>query len=580
MPNTVFPAGTFSESPQPVIRDGSLKTSPEVVLSGLSGFSALTPVLFEVGADLDRDTLPRDGGVSLQVFDRVTGARVPVITRVSLVADTLDVRFLRTPASTILQAFPQGKWEFSHRYVAVATNALKDRRGAPMTASAGVRAAIANPATGHADTLAFLQTRGIAPQTIVSFTEFTVRDEASATQPTLDTLARLSATEFGLRITDVNYFQNRSYAAIVKGMIELPDFTEEDGSVRFTPDATFRSQWIPFRLMLPRVDAGKRVPLALLAHGQGMLKEVPMITVAPALMKQGVAAFFIDMPLHGQRLVLDEDGRATDPSGLSDYFLLDFRNPRTSLQVAGSAHQILVEYYTALQTLRRVLPTLDVLPRAAGTPGDGIADIDTERVYFQAASLGTVFGTAFSALAPGLRGACLEMGGGGITSTLNNSGLLRLFHFHRIIPKALSSGDGALFLNVGLHIVDECDGLNFARRFRETVPPLAPRALALHYNLGDTVMPIESTLALASIARLPHVQFPGLESRPSQIHPLLNQTGGSVPDFEQGYGLIHNQKKAFFLDWSAEWSLQNLIYHGSKPDGSYQTRWLQQVLAP
>jgi uncharacterized protein len=72
-----------------------------------------------------------------------------------------------------------------------------------------------------------------------------------------------------------------------------------DNGIRYDLDLTLADRRVPALLLLPHAHAP--VPGALLLHGFGSRKERMTDTIGESLLRRGVAALSVDLPLHGAR---------------------------------------------------------------------------------------------------------------------------------------------------------------------------------------------------------------------------------------------------------------------------------------
>ena len=127
-----------------------------------------------------------------------------------------------------------------------------------------------------------------------------------------------------------------SILAVVRSARDVPN------GVRHDLDLVTLHERIPAVLLLPATDAP--APAALLLHGLGSEKERMGDTVGMALLRRGVAALALDLPMHGER---DDAGRRRE--AISD-------NPL----------QLIATWRAAIEEARLALDFLATHPRVDG----------------------------------------------------------------------------------------------------------------------------------------------------------------------------------------------------------------------
>ena len=91
-------------------------------------------------------------------------------------------------------------------------------------------------------------------------------------------------------------------------------------------------------LLLPHAE--EPVPAALLLHGLGSRKERMADTVGDGLMKCGIAALAVDLPLHGERAGTGDDLRSMSPMDLIGSWSEAVAEAQTSLAFLASHPRI------------------------------------------------------------------------------------------------------------------------------------------------------------------------------------------------------------------------------------------------
>jgi len=108
--------------------------------------------------------------------------------------------------------------------------------------------------------------------------------------------------------------------------------------VRYDIEIVDRVERVPAILIVPR--AHEPVPAALLLHGFGSRKELMADTMGDALVRNGVAALAMDLPLHGERSGSPQDLRSANPMRLISTWRSAVREVRLGLEYLASHEQI------------------------------------------------------------------------------------------------------------------------------------------------------------------------------------------------------------------------------------------------
>lgn len=497
--------------------------SPDIFAAN-HGFSVAAPIMLEVGQDFDNQSIPLDGGNSVKVFNLSTGAEVPI--RPARYQYALDDRFAEK--AHIIEIFPRSRFEFSQNYIALVTRDLTDNNGNAIAPVAGMTSLQQQPENYPqlAGSLDKIQQLGIDPNQVVTFTEFTTRDESNNNQGLFDLVDIVMADDHpvrNLKTTPINVWP---YAASVKGQIRLSDFRQSNGKVDVNANDKTGDYWADFILMLPMASRHGSAPVSIYGHGLGTNKESMLLTVAYPNAQKGMASLVIDQPNHGSRAD-DDDGD-----------IRSILNPQQLNRVAGMMTQSTLDMVSVARAIQTSLSDLNVVPgknnwwnRTFYSSGLNSPDIDPERIHYQGTSMGGVLGTSFVAVAPQLNSAFLQVTGVGLSNILTHSTLFDSFGFKNMIPSKATAGEAALFMHALQQYVDQSDAINFAHYIRNPIRGRDARPLIVQYGLGDEVVFNRSTEVLAEIADLPL-----LNSRIKDVGHLRN-----VDDYEDGYGLVQTQ---------------------------------------
>lgn len=489
------------------------------VQHGADGFSAVGPVIFELDRSVDPGSLPGDGGDVVRAFDVATGE--PVSMRVELSFDAL----LRGGAGTIVMAWPMTRWEPGHTYVARLADGLTSPTGPPGRPS-GMDGPVGSFISSVRADLARIE--GDRWSNTVAATRFTVRSVESATADLDAMVATARRTDHPVRnLSTVPPIFVSSGSALVSGEVLLTDFRDENGVAR--PQHAAKT-WAPFLMALPAKAAGPDgAPVVVYGHGLMATKET-LLVVAETNAARGFATIGIDVPNHGAR----QDGQGG--------FLLDITKAETLGRLASMPLQGEVDTVSLVEAITTHMSELDLA--GSGPAGwmapDGVADLDTSRVFYQGSSMGGVLGASSAAHLDELQGAYMQVPGSGIVDILYHSVLWPLFA--GIIPSGLGAGDSAALQGVATLLLDRADNSYLLDRLRG-----ADRPVFVQYGVGDWVVPNDHTQRLADLADLPLV---GPEIAPLRVD-LRRIDGDAIPADGRGIAQVDPvnspEEVAFFL---------------------------------
>lgn len=283
------------------------------------------------------------------------------------------------------------------------------------------------------------------------------------------------------------------------------------------------SQTIPVLVTKPKTakpDAG--YPVVIFQHGITRSR-ADMLAVADAFASQGFVGIAIDIPMHG--LTESEDAVKAQLNALLSFpgvterhFNIDFDNGAAlkgptdgKVDASGANFFFLGSLLNIGDNLRQgVVDLLNVSNNVDSIDFemDGVADIDTSRVFFVGHSLGAIIGSSFVSLDSRVKAAVLANPGGGLIKQMVNAD-----SFKAILAAGLEASDLLpstpsydQFLYVGQAAIDAGDPINHAANLKASGLPV----LAIEV-LGDAVVP--NNVATAPLSGTdPLVQQMGLTS--------------------------------------------------------------------
>jgi pimeloyl-ACP methyl ester carboxylesterase len=485
------------------------------LLNLADGFSPTGEIVIPLPCEVARQDLPQDLESSVRpdsavlVIDTSTGERVPFHVR-------LDPRGLQNePPQFFLILIPGRPLRLATPHIVVLRRALRSADGSPVPLAPGFERFLSEEPDGDPNLarlqplfeklFLFLEQRlEIRRQDLLLAFDFTTRSEESISSPMLhlrDETLRWTrenppeATERTVR-QGIVY---PSEACEVSGTFLTPSFrTPDTKRVVFDPDGLPLLQGkeaVDFLLLLPRVPAGTRAPVVIFGHGLWVFKET-VLQIAEDLLGAGFAVICIDAACHGSRI--DTDG-----------FIADLFHLETVQEAVSCLAQTVADELALVQLLQGDLTRLDLLPYLPGeTTGDGVPDLDTERLYYVGQSMGTVIGLTFTALCPDISAGVLNVPGSGIVSIVTNGEITEPLVGRPFIPTGTSPLDAHLLYLSGQMFVDYLDPINFASHVcRDPLPGSGPaKQILLQQSQNDGFIPNWITDILARALGIPVIE--------------------------------------------------------------------------
>lgn len=440
----------------------------DAAFGGADGFSAVSPVVFQLPASAEPSSLPVAGGSVVMVWDATTGERLDV--RAELAADAFRYR----AAGSVLMVWPRVTWPYGHRIVVAVTDRLRFVAGSPSRPAVDERVLDILVAQPGAPT----------PASVLDATAFVVRSRANALG-NLDALtAGVRADPHPVRAVRAESWPFVAGTVLVTGEVALTDYRDPDGVIPSSSPPSRRTLWTPFSMVLPlQPRTGRGAPVAIYGHGISTSKE-SMIFVADRNARAGIATIGIDIPNHGTR---------TQEGG----YLLELASPGKFGRLVGMVLQGELDQLSLLLAVRSSLRGLDLVTTGRPLPApDGRPDLNVDRVYYQGTSMGGFLGVSFLAMAPEVEAAFLQVPGSGTVDTLYHSLLWSLFT--SVLPSRVSAGESAALVGTAAMLFDRADNANVAERVRRSAVPVR-----VVYAAYDGTVPNPSTDRLLRLLDLP-----------------------------------------------------------------------------
>ena len=210
-----------------------------------------------------------------------------------------------------------------------------------------------------------------------------------------------------------------------------------------------------FHVYLPataRPAAG--YPVVIFGHGFGDSQWGGPTAVAPTLAQAGFATIAINAVGHGfgpqsQVIITDKSGKVTTLTAggrtvdLNGDGTLD---PYEGCLAMNPAQVGLRDCFR--QTVLDLAQMVRMIEGGVDLDGDGVADLDATKIYYVGESLGSMYGTIFSALEPHVRASVLNVGGGSVED------IVRWSDSYHGLAAALLSARMPSLLNMGNNFND------------------------------------------------------------------------------------------------------------------------------
>jgi len=328
-----------------------------------------------------------------------------------------------------------------------------------------------------------LDALGIAPADVAALTVYRTHDDTGEVRRAADRM-RADPGEWGpwQGCTPRRDFLECETSATVL------DMRDSRGLVRGDADPveleTPVSVWLP----------GGEGPWPVIVYGHGLNGDrTHGRSVANRLTALGVVVIAMDALQHGDHPSIDPDD--LDPPAVR-FMAIDLQSlVIDALAIRGHFNQTNLDRLRMIELLR-ASPDLD---------GDGVDDVDPDRIGYIGVSLGAIGGVGLLSLTDAIDAAYLVVGGARMMSIMTESPLMSTFT--GIIESAI--GDEVLFerlVPVAQHVIDPADAGLFARhvlaeRFDDGRPP----SVAVTVAMQDDIVPASTGHLLARALGVPHM---------------------------------------------------------------------------
>jgi hypothetical protein len=339
--------------------------------------------------------------------------------------------------------------------------------------------AAAEPAPAAARYQAVLAEMGVAPENVAGMTVFTTQ---SATHVGRAVAADVAARDYSLTAPMTCAVGERLRTC--DGFLTVQDYRADDHIVPMDSTGTpLGSYDLPVRVWLPEVGSAP-FPTLLCGHGLGGGRGQCEV-LAEQVWDKGIAVVAVDAVEHG-----DHPGRTVpDISLIEDFMIFAITMDPPGLNALRLRDNFRQSAWDKLQVIRAIEGGMDV-------EGDGTVDLDASHLGYVGVSLGAIMGPEPMALSPRLNGAALVVGGGRISSIIQESASFGVL-VDLMRPPGLGDGEVDRFFPVLQTVIDAADPMIWGHyvleeRFDERQPPSTLVMLAY----DDQIVPNSSNDAL------------------------------------------------------------------------------------
>jgi pimeloyl-ACP methyl ester carboxylesterase len=453
-PDSTQKNGIRVNLPMPDCTAGPTDCQDVQMLNQLDGFQTAPRIAVTFSGPVDTDTIHH--ALYYIALDNLTTEEHGINTTGEMLYVT---QMIYDPTTNTLYGKPDGNLDQHRQYIVVVTDTIRDMAGDPVEPDPGYTACAGPPAFSQPDYCAELSqavTRvaaQIAPAHIVAATVFTTMNVTTWMEKAYAQLPNVTLPPSPLQPPALIQFGNvaslvlheqvsanpaqyvdvplpianpliHGIGAIGFGSFASPNFLNDQEVIPWTP--TGQDVALPgsvseiyFHVFFPStpMPAGG-YPVVIVGHGFGDSQWGGPTAMAPTLAEAGFATIAINAVGHGfgplsQVIVTDPSGnvttltaggRAVDLNGDGQF------GPYEGCLAADPAQVALRDCLrqTAIDLGGLVL----MIQRGLDLDGDGKPDLDASKIYYVGQSLGSMYGTIFSAMEPAVRASVLNVGGG------------------------------------------------------------------------------------------------------------------------------------------------------------------------
>ncbi len=417
------------------------------LINQLDGFNVQPRVRVTFSGPVDPATLPN--GIFFVALDNLTSDEAGLQQPGDHVAIN---ELVWDPATNTAYAKPADALDQHRRYALVVTDAVHDPKGNPVAADPAFTACLLasdDYCTSVAQATAGVSGNVVAASVFTTLSATRWLESARAQLQTTPASVTLPAGQNVFPISGIgslvanfqtgpNRFTNITFpldqfSALLTGLGSLafasyssPQFLNSQQTIDPSPsgaDVTLpaANAQIYFHVYLPgSPPPAAGYPVVIFGHGFGDSSFGGPTIVSPALAASGFATIAINAVGHGfgpqsNVVITDKSGNAT--MLLSGGRGVDLNGDGTIDATEGCV--ILSPSPIGMrdcfrQTAVDLMQLVRVIQAGVDLNGDGIPDLDANRIYYVGQSLGSLYGTMLNAVEPAVRAAVLNVGGGSV----------------------------------------------------------------------------------------------------------------------------------------------------------------------
>jgi hypothetical protein len=269
------------------------------------------------------------------------------------------------------------------------------------------------------------------------------------------------------------------------GTVTVGDYRADDRKVPVGPVEVRSSYALPLRVWLPPEDVAGPYPAVLCGHGLGGSANQCRF-LANLAAPDGIAVLAVSAQEHG-----DHPANSIEDGSSFDHFMATFGFTLVppALDALVMRDNFRASAWDKLQVLAAVRAGMDV-------DGDGVVDIDSDKLQYLGASLGGIMGPELLAWAPELDAATLIVPGGGMMHLINDSASFGLI-VTAMKPLDWDEHDLARALPLVQTLVDAGDSLVHAAALSRRRATEAGPDVVLLMVVDDQIVPNTATAHLA-----------------------------------------------------------------------------------
>ncbi len=338
---------------------------------------------------------------------------------------------------------------------------------------------VADPAPAADRYQQLLAEMDVAPENVAGMTVFTTQ---SATHLGRAVAADVAARDYTLS-APMTCSPGEHYRTC-DGLLTVQDYRAADHIVPMDSDgAPLGSYDLPVRVWLPSVGTAP-YPTLLCGHGLGGGRGQCDV-LADQTWEQGVAVVAVDAVEHG-----DHPGRTVpDISLIEDFMIFAITMDPPGLNALRLRDNFRQSSWDKLQVIRAVEGGMDV-------DGDGAVDLDASHLGYVGVSLGAIMGPEPLALSPRMNGAALVVGGGRISSIIQESASFGVL-VDLMRPPGLGDGEVDRFFPVLQTVIDAADPMIWGHYvLEERLDERSPPSTLVMLAHDDQIVPNSSNDAL------------------------------------------------------------------------------------